>query len=42
MQGITNEVDQSCTISDLKGNFIFSARHVTVPIINYELMKQSS
>ena len=41
MQRITNKVHQNCTISDLKSNLIFSARHVTVLITNHELMKQS-
>ena len=30
MRGLTNKVDQNCTISYLKGNFVSSARHVTV------------
>ena len=30
MRGLTNKVDQN--IIDLKGNFIFSARHVTILI----------
>ena len=41
MPGLTNEVDQNCTIADLKGNFIFCARHVAVLIANLVLMKQS-
>ena len=34
MRVLTNEVDQNCAISDLKGNFIFSARHVMVGLLN--------
>ena len=34
MQVLANEVDQTCTISYLKGNFIVSTRHVTVLITN--------
>ena len=44
MRGLTNEIDQNCTIPDLKGNFIYSARHITVKIpsdtCNHATMKQ--
>ena len=38
MLGLINEVDQNCTISDLKGNFIFSAGHVTLLVTIHAIM----